>query len=169
MIRKSGVRPFRRRMRQHNKKGFTLVELLVVIGIIAVLTSIAVIALGSARRKARDAKRVADVKAIQNALELYYQESNGYPTESPAVELGQGSYKALCSTGFETTCGGTATEFMGLVPTAPLPMDGGCSAGQNRYMYAASAGGAYDITFCLGDNFGDYLGGMRTATEDGIN
>ena len=156
-------------MRQNNKKGFTLIELLVVIGIISVLMSIAVIALGSARKKARDAKRVADVKAIQNSLELYYQESNGYPTESPAVELGQGSYKALCSTGFEATCGGTATEFMGLVPSAALPMDGSCSASQNRYMYEAAAGGSYDITFCLGDNFGDYSAGVRTANEDGIN
>jgi prepilin-type N-terminal cleavage/methylation domain-containing protein len=156
-------------MRQHNKKGFTLIELLVVIGIIAVLTSIAVVALGSARKKARDAKRVSDVKAVQNALELYYQESNGYPTESPAVELGQGSFKALCSTGFEAACGGTATEFMGLVPTAPLPMDGGCSVDDNRYIYEATAGGAYTITFCLGDNFGDYLAGIRTANEDGIN
>lgn len=156
-------------MHKHNRKGFTLIELLIVIAIIGVLTTIAVVALGSARRKARDAKRVADVKAIQNALELYYQESNGYPAETPAVELGQGSYKALCSTGFEATCGGTATEFMGLVPSAPLPMDGGCSADDNRYMYEAASGGAYNITFCLGENFGDYGSGMRTAAEDGIN
>ncbi len=155
-------------MRQRKGRGFTLIELLVVIGIIAVLTSIAVVALGSARRKARDAKRVSDVKAIQNALELFYQESNGYPTEALAVELGRGSFKALCSSGFEAVCGGTVTEFMGLVPSSPNPMDGSCSSTDNRYMYTASAGGAYVMTFCLGDNFGDYSAGLRTANEDGI-
>lgn len=155
-------------MRAAKQKGFTLIELLVVIAIIAVLTSIAVVALGSARRKARDAKRVADVKAIQNALELYYQESNGYPSEPDPIELGSDGITALCSVGFVDVCEAGENEFMGLVPLAPSPPDGDCTADQNRYIYQADIGGAYSIDFCIGEQFGDLTAGPHTATEDGL-
>ena len=53
------------------KKGFTLIELLVVIAIIGILASVVLASLNSARKKSRDARRVADIKQIQLALELY--------------------------------------------------------------------------------------------------
>src|SRR3989338_8736347 len=73
------------------RKGFTLIELLVVIGIIALLSTLAVVALNNARAKARDGKRVADVKQMQTALELYYanRNQNEYPVASAgAIVLG---------------------------------------------------------------------------------
>lgn len=63
------------------KKAFTLIEVVVVIGIIAVLTVIIFPSINNIRAKNRDAERVADISAIQLALSLYYsQHSNlGYP------------------------------------------------------------------------------------------
>lgn len=61
------------------KRGFTLIELLVVIGIIGVLASIVLASLDGARKKGRDAKRLADIKQIQLALELYYDSNNAFP------------------------------------------------------------------------------------------
>jgi len=61
------------------KKGFTLIELLVVIAIIGVLASIVLASLNSARRKSRDARRVADIKQIQLALELFFDSNRAYP------------------------------------------------------------------------------------------
>ena len=52
------------------KKGFTLIELLVVIAIIGLLSTLAVVSLNSARGKARDAKRVSDVKQLSTILEI---------------------------------------------------------------------------------------------------
>ncbi len=59
-------------VRTRGRKGFTLIELLVVIAIIGILASVVLASLNTARRKSRDARRIADVKQIQLALELCY-------------------------------------------------------------------------------------------------
>lgn len=61
------------------RQGFTLIELLVVIAIIGILASIVLASLNSARTKSRDARRVADIKQIQLALELYFDAKGEYP------------------------------------------------------------------------------------------
>ena len=57
-------------------KGFTLIELLVVIAIIGLLASIVLVAVQGPRISARDAKRVADMRALQTAMELCYGDSS---------------------------------------------------------------------------------------------
>lgn len=60
-------------------KGFTLIELLVVIAIIGVLASTVLASLNTARTKARDARRIADLHQIGLALEFYIDQNNTYP------------------------------------------------------------------------------------------
>lgn len=59
--------------------GFTLIELLVVISIIGLLSSIVLTSVNSARKKGRDARRIADIRQIQTALEFYYDKYGYYP------------------------------------------------------------------------------------------
>lgn len=80
---------------KNNKKGFTLIELLVVIAIIALLSTIAVLALSASRASARDSKRIADLKSMQTAVELYGSNNAGeYPTAADwtTLQTALGSY-----------------------------------------------------------------------------
>ena len=64
------------------RRGFTLIEMLIVIAIIGILAGIIIVGLGSRRGAARDAKRIADLRSTQQALELYYQVNDAYPDVS---------------------------------------------------------------------------------------
>ncbi len=59
-------------------KGFTLLELLVVITIIGLLSAVGLASYTRAQARARDAKRQGDLTTLRNALELYYSENNSY-------------------------------------------------------------------------------------------
>lgn len=65
--------------RHHSNVGFTLIELLVVVAIIGMLTSIVFVALNISRIRARDARRIADMKQVKLGLDLYLNEGSGYP------------------------------------------------------------------------------------------
>lgn len=167
-------------MRNKDQKGFTLIELLVVIAIIGLLSTLAVVALNSARQKSRDTKRVADVKQIQTALELYYADNNGYPVAATPLVLGTGNNVALCGTAAGWTAEGgcgAATTYMGLVPKAPTPADNAsgitectdtAGSATNVYSYSAATSTTYTISFCLGGGVGDLKAGKRSATPNGI-
>jgi prepilin-type N-terminal cleavage/methylation domain-containing protein len=67
-------------------KGFTLIELLVVISIISLLSSIVLSTITTARVKARDAKRLGDLRQFQNAVQLCFEKQGNYnlaASESP--------------------------------------------------------------------------------------
>ena len=61
-------------------KGFSLIELMVSIAIVAILTALIIVNIASSRAKARDAKRISDIAQIQLALEQYFTKNGTYPT-----------------------------------------------------------------------------------------
>jgi prepilin-type N-terminal cleavage/methylation domain-containing protein len=146
---------------QQNKKGFTLIELLVVIAIIGLLSTMSVLALNQARARARDAKRISDVKQIQTALELYYNEEGQYPVAT-LVDPGD----AITST--------AGNVYLASVPTPPSPVDGGsCPSVQPKYTYTkqttSGTGGSYTINYCLGATINTVPGNaLQTASPAGI-
>ncbi len=101
---------------QSKTKGFTLIELMIVIAIIAVLSVIGATLYGGAQKSARDSKRVQEMKAIANALEANF----GTTTT--------GQYPVLATTYFVS----------GAVPTDPLTGSNKCgSAGTAPCKYCA--------------------------------
>lgn len=70
-----------------NKKGFTLIELMVAVSIVAILAAIGLTSYYNSQKAARDAKRISDIQEVQKALEQYYAINGGYP----AVAAGSGS------------------------------------------------------------------------------
>lgn len=114
-----------------SRRGFTLIELLVVIAIIGLLSSVVMASLNNARKKGRDARRLADLKQLQVALELYYssQSTPAYPaalsslatTYIPSVptDPGTGSaYTYAVSSNSLYYCIGATME-----STVPTPAD----------------------------------------------
>ena len=136
---------------RNNKQAFTLLELLVVIAIIGIISTLAIVALQGARAKARDAKRISDIRQIQTALELYYNDFSIYPNE-------------VVSGG---TIEGDPTAYMLVVPHGPKPADGPCSS--SEYVYQQLNGGqSYYIQFCLSGNTGSLGAGVKCASPLGI-
>lgn len=63
-------------------KGFTIIELLIVVAIIGLMSSLGLAALTDARLDARDKRRIADLRQIHKALELYFVDNHTFPLES---------------------------------------------------------------------------------------
>ncbi len=101
------------------KLGFTLVELIVVISIIAILTAIITSNFAQSRARSRDAKRISDIGSIQLALDLYFDKCNEYP-------------KNL--TNLSATCarGGKLSDYISQLPVPPQPYT---DAGYTSYAY----------------------------------
>ncbi|MFA5853909.1 MAG: type II secretion system protein [Patescibacteria group bacterium] len=124
------------------RRAFTLIELLIVISIIGLIATIAVTATNSARMKARDAKRLSDLKQLQSALGVSYEPGPGFPAVAAPITLGDATHRVLCNIGaaptFQTSLvapGACGTVFMGLVPSNPTPGGSGYS-----YRSTTSAG-----------------------------
>ncbi len=146
-------------MRNKNQSGFTLIELLVVVGIIAILASIVLLALNSARVKSRDAKRIGDIHQLDTALELYFNDMSGYPNDPTSL----------------------VPTYMGQTATAPTPADGSCTTTQNTYTYAGVGTTflspkdnlsvvypSFNYTFCLGSTVQNIIAGPHTLSPQGI-
>lgn len=122
-------------------EGFTLIELLIVVAIIGLLATIVMVAINGARAKARDNKRVTDLKQTQKALEFSYEPGSGYPVVSGPIVIGMAATQVLCAKGavVHFVADGSAANcdadkvFMGLVPANPTP-------GGAEYTYVSTDG-----------------------------
>jgi prepilin-type N-terminal cleavage/methylation domain-containing protein len=92
------------------QSGFTIVELLIVIVVIAILATITVVAYNGIQARARDSHRLQDITSVYQALLLYYTDNGSYPVT--ATPFGDGLSDANCTVGSKST-----NWIPGLVPT----------------------------------------------------
>lgn len=100
-----------------------------------------------AKAKSRDAKRISDVKQMQTALELYYNDYNGYPENFLAV---------------------VEAGFMFSAPVYPESLTDNCEG--EDYVYLNDGDKEYyELNYCLEDSMGNLKKGKNIATPEGID
>jgi len=119
-------------------KGFTLVELLIVVGIIGILATLLMANFIGVRQRARDAQRKSDLRQIQSALEIYRSDISTYPATI---------YAASCPTSGSLSGGSPANTYMSKVPCDP-------SSNANYTYTQTGSGTGYTLITCL-ENLSD--------------
>ncbi len=112
------------------QRGFTIVELLIVIVVIGILAAIAIVAYNGVQQRARDSMRTSEIAGVQKALELYKVDNGSYP-----------------SVGTDNIGYAISTLAAALVPTyiAKLPNDPNTSLTNYQYVRGAATSGSYGI------------------------
>ncbi len=136
-------------------KGFTLVELLIVIAVIGILATVLIVAVNPLKQlqKSRDTQRKTALKTMQSALEQYFADNGAYP-----VHVG-------CSSG--SGCWNTflPASYLAVKPLDPSANGTNCGSSTYGYRYVGTAT-AYTLTARL-ENTTDTQG--QTGTVNGCN
>jgi general secretion pathway protein G len=142
----------------NKKSGFTIIEMLVVIAVIAMLISVVLTFWSDSKKKVRDSRREEDIKEIQNALNLYASNNHIYPVCSQIVI--NGSTDCLSQPLI-------AGEFMSGVPTDPLGGSSGTCGAEGNYVYCYTSddGFSYILEYALEtDNVSGKSAGWQSAS-----
>ena len=137
-------------------RGFTLIELLVVVSLIGVLATLVLANLNAARQRGRDAQRKSDLRNIQTALRLYYNDFDKYPANMAGNIAGCGNGTAICIWGDPFVS--DIQTYMSTLPTDPLP--------DIDYRYTRIDSDDYTLTACL-ENASDEKGQASATCTSG--
>ena len=125
-----------------SKLGFSLVEIIVVISIIAILSAVGFVGINKASQKSRDVDRQADLRTLQSAVELYKQKNGRYPKGCNDENEWSGEM------GTSYACPSAGQYIIGLAPAfiSALPRDPKLNGPNSGYIYYTNeAGTAFKI------------------------
>lgn len=135
---------FRSQAQKHTA-GFTLLEVIVVVGIIGILAAVVAVNAVDSGRQGRDAKRQADVRTLQSAVELYKNKYGRYPAGCRGADQWSGQQ------GTSFACPGGSTQYIidlapEFIPVLPLDQKLHSTLTNDGYVYRTnSAGTVYKI------------------------
>jgi len=144
--------------------GFTLVELLVVISIIGILATLLLANYSSTRERARDAQRKSDLRNIQTALRMFYNDFNRYPSSNSSGQIvgcGNGG-NAVCNWGETFSAGITNAVYMNVLPRDP-------QSNRKYYYNYDPLTGEYTLSACLENKGDDKCGGSCSVSLYGVS
>ena len=130
-------------MKYNRQKGFSLIELFIVIAVIIALATVSVLALNDQRAKTRDSNRISDNRQLRTALEFYYSDEGEYPIAASPIILGSKTAARLCAKtngGFVASDTPCSEEQIYMTAILPDPL------ATQSYAYTGEAAG-FDIVF----------------------
>lgn len=148
------------------KKGFTLIELMIGVSIIAVIAAVGLVSFSQAQKLGRDAKRKQDLRTIAVALELYKQKNGRYPytgtdgSGNPIAGCQAASDWCTSANGLDPWIPGIDNTFINPVPKDPLADSGNPWAGGPSF-----TGYAYHANNCLGSPFYVLVAGLENTSD----
>lgn len=143
-------------MQKLNQKGFTIIELLIVIIVIGILAAIGFVAYGNVTKSARDSDRQADASALAKKAEEFYTEEGQYPTLEELRDMDGIDDKTTTSpSGNDTIEGGTTA---GSCTTPPI------SKATDAYCYAVTEDGT-----AMTVGYWNEKSGSETSYINGVN
>ena len=142
-------------VKQKRQTGFTIVELLIVIVVIAVLAAITTVAFSGIQQRAKDSKRTNEIAQLSKVLEMYYIDNGAYPDCSggkyvPGTAF-NGNTVAICLAQL-------VPKYLATLPTDPV------NTGLYQYRYGFGTKKTGNNTF-VSDNSDNYVIGVKLDTS----
>lgn len=136
---------------QNKNRGFTLIELIIVITIIAILTAIILAALGESREKSRNTARISQIQEYQKAFNLYYSGSGHYP------RFGDGQTATMCLGDYDDNAcwqGGNSIVERSVISDAVVPQYMGRIPEGETITFGQGSGATYEGMTYTHENYG---------------
>ncbi len=139
---KEGGKQMKLMQKRTGKRGFTIVELLIVIVVIGILAALVIIQFTNIQARARDTERKSDMRSIQSKLAEYYALNGRYPTalSDASLALPADSCKAPGLTG---TCASPDYTYKSFLTATALPADTFAASGSATADGSATDAGKY--------------------------